>query len=134
MTGKMRKTVLTLLVLACALQAGIALADGGARGQFPVWAIGLPNGYLVMDRRARVIQVTTDHRARGAVNAPGDALVTNQVLPAHAADFRVSGSLVRAVGIDGVGQVMELAAAVRMPGRGETAETVRGARVAAANP
>jgi len=44
----MRNTLLRLSALACALQAGGALADGGARGQFPVWAIGLPNGYLVM--------------------------------------------------------------------------------------
>jgi hypothetical protein len=133
MNRKMRKTALTLLALACALQAGGALADGGARGQFRVWAIGLPNGYLVMDRQSRVIQVTTDHRSRGAGNAPGDALVTNQVPPARVADFQVSGALIRAVGIDGVGQVMELAAAARTPGHGETAATVPGARVAAAN-
>lgn len=132
MTRKMRKTVLALSALACALPAGIALADGGARGQFPVWAIGLPNGYLVMDRQSRVIQVTTDHRARGAAKAPGDALVTNQVPPARVADIQVSGALIRAVGIDGVGQVMELAAAPGTPGQGETAATVPGARVVAA--
>jgi hypothetical protein len=112
MTPKSYPALLSLLVCACALPPGTVFADGGARGQFPVWAIGLPNGYLVMDRQARVIQVTTDHRARGAGNAPGDAgrLVTNQVPPARVADIQVSGALIREVGIEGVAPEMEIGA------------------------
>jgi hypothetical protein len=51
--------------------SGLARAEGGARLPMEVWAIGLPNGYLFMDREARVVQVTPETGVRCVVEVRG---------------------------------------------------------------
>jgi len=91
------------------LLSGIAVADGTPQGQFAVWAIGLPNGYIVMEHQALAVQVTADDVARGVVDVQsGTRFVINTTEPSGVAvDFRSSGRLFRAVQIDGMGSGIE---------------------------
>ena len=107
------KTVLWCAVFTCALVAGAATAGDDTRGAFAVWAIGLPDGYVVMERQGRVIQVSAEHAAQDAVRMrrePRFVLVTHA--PAeYAVDFHVSSALMRAVGIEGIGEAVRLGTA-----------------------
>ena len=52
--GRLRMCLLLLAALGCAFALPGALGEEGARVRFAVWAIGLPDGYMVMDHQARV--------------------------------------------------------------------------------
>ena len=108
-----RNTVLWCAAFACALIAGAAAAGDDSRGAFAVWAIGLPDGYVVMERQGRVIQVSAEHAAQDAVRMrrePRFVLVTHA--PAeYAVDFHVSSALMRAVGIEGIGEAVRIGTA-----------------------
>ena len=57
------KTFLFVTVVAASTAGGPACAEGAAPAPTEVWAIGLPNGYVIMDHLARVIRVTPETRA-----------------------------------------------------------------------
>jgi hypothetical protein len=92
------------------LLSSIAAADGTPRDQFAVWAIGLPNGYVIMEHQAPTVQVTTDDVARGAIDVDnGTRIVITTIEPSGAAvEFRSSSKLFSAVRIDGIGSSVHL--------------------------
>ena len=86
------------------------MAEGPPRAGFGVWAAGLPNGYVVMERQATTIQVTTADLATGVVNVPdGSRIVIVTFSPgAYALDFSARAAMFRSVRIEGVGRAIEL--------------------------
>lgn len=100
-------------ILACVLASGIATADDPPRAGFAVWAAGLPNGYVVMERQAAAILVTEADVANGAVHVPdGSRLVIATDSPSdYAVDFTTRSAMFRSVQIDGVGRAVELGGA-----------------------
>lgn len=108
--GARRCRARVLVALACALAAGIAAADGAPRGQFAAWAIGLPDGYVMMEYQAPVIHVTADDVARGVVEVRGGSrlVITTRSPAGYAVDFYTNGKLFQAVEIDGIGNAVAL--------------------------
>jgi len=53
-----------------------AIAEGTARGSFAVWAIGLPDGYIIMEHQETVVHVTAADVARGVVEVRGGSRYT----------------------------------------------------------
>ena len=96
--------------LASALVTGIAAADGTPRGQFAVWAIGLPDGYVVMEYQPEVIHVTADDVTRGVVQVRGGSrlVITVDSPTGYAVDFVARGKLFRSVKVAGIGSAVEL--------------------------
>ena len=99
-----------LVGLACALAAGIAAADGTSGGRFAVWAIGLADGYVIMEHQAPTIHVTADDVAQGVVQVRGGSrLVIATDSPAgYIVDFHTRSAWFKAVEIDGIGSAVEL--------------------------
>jgi hypothetical protein len=93
--------------LAALLFAGCTAADGTARGAFTVWAIGLPNGYIVMEHQAQVVHVTAEDAARGMVEVRGGSrlIVTTHAPSRYALDFTNQSTVFRPIGINGVAEV-----------------------------
>ena len=96
-------------ILFALLLSDIAAADGGTLIPSAVWAIGLPNGYVIMEHQAQAVRVTADDVARGVVDVQsGTRIVITTTEPSGiAVDFRSSGKLLRAVRIDGIGRGTE---------------------------
>src|SRR6185436_20497501 len=78
--------ILGAAALACAISAGNAIAGGPLQ----VWAIGLPNGYVVMEYQASVLEISTADVANGMVEVRGGSrLVITLKSPAdYAVDLR----------------------------------------------
>jgi hypothetical protein len=87
--------------------AGIAAAADTPRSPFTVWAIGLPNGYIVMEHQARVVHVTAEDAARGVVEVRGGSrlIVTTHASSRYALDFSNQSTVFRPIGIKGAGKV-----------------------------
>ena len=104
------KRVLAMAALACALAAGSAAADGDARAPLQVWAIGLPNGYVIMEHQARVLQISAEDVARGMVEVrAGSRLVITLKSPAgYTVDFRARSRLIQAGWIEAAGRTVEI--------------------------
>ena len=104
------KRVFVFVGFACTLAAGIAAAGDTSRGQFAVWAIGLPDGYVMMEHQAPTIQVTADDVAKGVVQVRGGSrfVITTHTPTGYTVDFFTGGALFQAVGIDGIGCAVEL--------------------------
>ena len=121
-----------VVALACALAAGIAAADGASRSQFAVWAIGLSDGYVMMEHQAPVIHVTADDVAQGVVQVRGGSrfVITTHSPTGYTVDFFTRGALFQAVGIDGIGRAVELGPA---GGTVVQREAAAGRRVIAVN-
>jgi len=102
------KRVLWVAAFACAVSAGIAAADGPLQ----VWAIGLPNGYVIMEHQARVLEVSAQDVANGMVEVRGGSrLVITLKSPAgYAVDFRTRSRLVQAGSIEAIGRTVEMEA------------------------
>jgi hypothetical protein len=100
------KRVLCAAGLACTVSAGSATADGPLQ----VWAIGLPNGYVVMEHQARVLEVSAQDVVSGRVEVRGGSrLVITLTSPAgYALDFRARGQSVQAGSIEAIGRTMEM--------------------------
>jgi hypothetical protein len=96
--------------LAWLFSMGMAAADGSPRGQFTVWAIGLPNGYIIMEHQAQVVRVTAEDAARGMVEVRGGSLlvVVTHAPSRYALDFLNRSTVFRPTRIDGMGDVAEL--------------------------
>lgn len=104
------KWVLSMAAMACALAAGSAAADGPLRALLRVWAIGLPNGYVIMEHQARVLQVSAEDVARGMVEVRGGSrlVVTLKSSAGYAVDFRARSPLVIATWVGGIGRTVEI--------------------------
>jgi hypothetical protein len=87
--------------------APFAAADGTPGGPFTVWAIGLPNGYIVMEHQVQVVHVTAEDAARGVVEVRGGSrlVVTTHASSRYALDFSNQGTVFRPIGIKGAGTV-----------------------------
>lgn len=114
--SKMRyksKRLLRAAVLGCLLAAGEgAAADGEPRAPMRVWAIGLPNGYVLMEHQAPVLHITAEDVARGEVEVhSGTRIAVATSSPGgFAADFQVHSPMIRATGITGIGNPVEIGA------------------------
>lgn len=102
--------VLCMAALACALAAGSAAADGEPRAPLQVWAIGLPNGYVVMEHQARVLQISAEDVARGMIEVRGGSrlVVTLKSSAGYAVDFRARSPLIQAGWIEAGGRTTEI--------------------------
>jgi len=101
-----------LIGLACSLAASVAHAEDATRASLAVWAIGLPNGYVVMEHQAPSIRITADDAARGevTVRAGSRIAIVARNPESYSFDFHVKGALARKVRVDGLGQAVELGA------------------------
>ncbi len=101
-----------LMGLACVLAPGIAAADGAPRAAFAAWAIGLPDGYIMMEYQAAVIEVTAEDVARGIVEVRGGSrlIITTGSPAGYAVDFYPNGKLFQPIQIDGIGGAVDLGA------------------------
>ena len=101
-----------LMGLACVLAPGIAAADGAPRAAFAAWAIGLPDGYIMMEYQAAVIEVTAEDVARGVVEVRGGSrlIITTRSPAGYAVDFYPNGKLFQPVQIEGIGSAGDLGA------------------------
>ena len=99
-----------LMGLACVLAPGIAAADGAPRAAFAAWAIGLADGYVIMEHQAPTIHVTADDVAQGVVQVRGGSrfVITTDSPAGYTVDFHTRGALFQAVKIDGNGSAVEL--------------------------
>jgi hypothetical protein len=91
---------LSALLFSC-----VAAADEPPSTPLAVWAIGLPNGYVIMKHQAPAVHVTADDVARGVVDVKsGTRIVITTVEPSGiAVDFHSPGKLFRSIQIDGIG-------------------------------
>jgi hypothetical protein len=105
-----RRSGILIASLFALLLSGVAAADGSPPAPLAVWAIGLPNGYVIMEHQAQVVQVSADDVARGVLAVSnGTRIVITTTEPSGVAmDFRSSSHLFRAVQIDGIGRSVEL--------------------------
>lgn len=95
--------------VALALVTNVADAGGAARASSAVWAIGLPDGYIMMEYEAAVIHVTADSVARGVVEVRGGSrfVITSNSPTRYTVSFFNRGALFRAVRVDGMGRAVE---------------------------
>jgi len=107
--GMLLLALFALFALFTMFHSGFAAADSTPHGQFAVWAIGLPNGYVIMEHQAQAVRVTADDVMRGMVDVQsGTRIVITTTEPSGiAVDFRSPGKLFRAVQIDGIGSGMQ---------------------------
>jgi hypothetical protein len=122
------RTVLASLVALSLF--GTAAAADTSHGEFAVWAIGLPGGYVVMEHQMPVVRVTPDDVQRGMVDvqAATRIVITSTEPSGVVVDFRHLAKLFQAVRIGGIGPGFELGPA------GETiveSEATAGRRVLA---
>jgi len=104
------KRVLWVAAFACAVSAGTAVAEGPLHTPLRVWAIGLPNGYVIMEYQARVLHVSAEDVAKGMVEVRGGSrlLVTLNSPAGYAVDFRARGNWIGAARIGGIGGTVEI--------------------------
>jgi len=104
------KRKLLLAALACGLPAATAVADGEPRAPLQVWAIGLPNGYVIMERQARVVDISEEDVAKGMVEVRGGSrlVITRNTPVDYAVQFQARGKWIRAARIGGIGRTFEI--------------------------
>ena len=87
-----------------ALVSCMAVAADTASGSFAVWAIGLPDGYIIMEHQETVIHVTAEDVARGVVEVRGASrlIVTTHAPSPYALDFLNRNTVFRLIGVDGM--------------------------------
>jgi hypothetical protein len=102
------RRILSAAAFACAVSAGSAAAGGPLQ----VWAIGLPNGYVVLEHQARVLEVSAQDVANGIVEVRGASrlVITLKSPASYAIDFRTRGCLVQAGSIEAMGRTVEMEA------------------------
>lgn len=106
----MRNWVPWLAVLACAFPASTVVADEPLREPLRVWAIGLPNGYVIMEQQAQVLHVSAEDVARGMAEVRGGSrLVFTLHSPGgYTVNFRARGELIQSTWIGGIGRTVEI--------------------------
>lgn len=111
-TGK-KGCLLLWLGIACAMGPGTTLAEGPRRASFAVWAVGLPNGYVVMEHQAKAIEISEKDVRRGAVTVPAGTrlVVVTRSSGSYAVDFSSAESPFHCVRVEGIGHAVALGAA-----------------------
>jgi hypothetical protein len=107
----MRWARMMLAGWACVVAAGAVTADDSPpRVPFAVWAIGLPNGYIIMEHQVAVLHVTADDVARGALQVrDGSRLVITAHSPTgYVVQFSARGKWFQSVQIEGIGSPVDL--------------------------
>jgi hypothetical protein len=109
----MKKSMLPWLLIVCAMGSGTSLAEGPLRASFAVWAVGLPNGYVVMAHQARSIEISEEDVRQGAVYVPAATrlVVVNRSSGSYAVDFWSAETPFRSVRVEGIGHAVEFGAA-----------------------
>jgi hypothetical protein len=109
----MKKSMLPWLLIVCAMGSGTSLAEGPLRASFAVWAVGLPNGYVVMERQAQALEISEEDVRRGEiyVREGSRLIVVTWSSGGYAADFSSNGTPFRSVRVEGIGHAVELGAA-----------------------
>lgn len=104
------KRNLLLAALACGLPAATAVADGEPRAPLHVWAIGLPNGYIIMEHQARVLHISAEDVAKGMIEVRGGSrfVITLNSPAGYAVHFQARGQWIRAAWIGGIGPTVEI--------------------------
>jgi hypothetical protein len=99
-----------VFAFACAFAASSAIADEKAHTPLQVWAIGLPNGYVVMEHQARGIHISAEDVERGYVEVrEGSRLIVALRSPGgYAVDFRSVSGIIRDARIGGIGDAIEI--------------------------
>ena len=116
-------------MLTCLIGAGPVLADGQPpRAVRAAWAIGLPNGYAILEHQERNVEVSPADVARGMVEvrAGSRLAIVTQAPGGYAVDFHLRGGWPLAV------RILGLASPLVLLGHGGTAEqraTVPGRQV-----
>src|SRR5688572_6246367 len=99
-----RRLAMLIASLSASLLFGIAFADGIPRGEFAVWAIGLPNSYVIMEHQAQAVEVSAGDVARGTLEVKGGTRIVVTTTDAGiAVDFHSPGKLFRSIQIDSTG-------------------------------
>ena len=95
---------------ALALVPCITVAGGSAPGSFAVWAIGLPDGYIIMEHQENVIHVTAADVARGVVEVRGGSrfVVTAHSASRYSLNLFHRGALFQSVHIAGLNRAAVL--------------------------
>ena len=81
-----------------------------AGGTLQVWAIGLPNGYVVMEHQASVLEVSADDVVNGMIEVRGGSrlVITLRQPGDYVVDLRARGQVVRAASIEAIGRSVEM--------------------------
>jgi hypothetical protein len=114
--------------------AGAFAAGGAPRGPFAVWAIGLPNGYVIMEHQTPAVQITAEDVKRGVLDVRDGSrfVVTTHTPSGYTVDFRAPGpsTLIQGVLIEGISRAVEFG-----PAGGTVVEvnTVAGRRIVTVN-
>jgi len=100
------KRILCAATLAWAVSGGSALAGE----TLEVWAIGLPNGYVVMEHQARALEVSAEDVANGMVEVRGASrlVITLKSPGDYVVDFRARSRLVQAASVGAIGRTVEI--------------------------
>ena len=106
----MGKQCVAMFAFACAFAASSAIAEEKAHEPLRVWAIGLPNGYVVMEHQARAVHISAQDVERGYVDVrEGSRLIVMLRSPGgYAVDFRSVGRIIRDARIEGIGGAIEI--------------------------
>lgn len=104
-----RRFALPFSILFALLLSEFAAADSSLQAPLAVWAIGLPNGYVIMEHQTAAVQVTADDVARGVLDVQdGTRIAITTTEPSVVTlDFRIPGRLFRAVQVDGAGRSVQ---------------------------
>lgn len=121
-----------LIAISGILAAGVAMADDVPHDRFTVWAIGLPDGYVIMEHQVTEIHVTSEDVARGVLEVRNGSriVITTWAPGGYAVDFMRRGDLFQAVRVEGIGRAVELGAS---GGTVVESAAVAGMRVVAVN-
>ena len=94
---------------ALALVPSIAVAQG-ASAPLAAWAIGLPDGYIIMEHQENVIHVTAADVARGVVEVRGGSrfVVTAHSASSYSLNLFHRGALFQSVHIAGLNRAAAL--------------------------
>lgn len=102
------------MILLCLFFAGIfasmATAASPPGAPAAVWAIGLPNGYVIMEYQAQAVHVTVEDAARGIVEVRGGSrlVINTHASSRYAVNFVNRSTAFRPTGIDGMGDIADL--------------------------
>ena len=102
-----RRLRMLCMSLFCLVFTGIAAAQDAPRA---AWAIGLPDGYVIMEHQASAIEVSPEDVARGVVEVRGGSrlVIVTSAPSRYALDFFIRGAVFQPIEIDGIGAAIEL--------------------------
>jgi len=105
-----KRTIGNRTLCAAALAWAVSGGSAVAGGTLQVWAIGLPNGYVVMEHQARVLEISADDVANGIVEVRGGSrfVITLKSRGDYVVDLRARSQLVQAASIEAMGRTVTM--------------------------